>query len=68
MWRTRGAAGRSPWCTDGRILPTSGANRHEVREEEGATVSANAILNACRAWQWAEIGAPFPSAKPRNAP
>ena len=31
---------------------------HEVREE-GATMSANAILNACRAWQWAEIGAPL---------
>jgi Domain of unknown function (DUF4111) len=31
---------------------------YEVREED-ATVSANAILNACRAWQWAEIGAPL---------
>jgi hypothetical protein len=29
---------------------------YEVREED-ATVPANAILNACRAWQWAEIGA-----------
>jgi hypothetical protein len=35
----QGAAGRSPWCTDGRILPTSGANRSLSSSRTASTQS-----------------------------